>query len=383
MRGCLLGRRKCLVDKKRIDEFWRFGEALFEGGLLLADLYNYFTSVEKQSRGDSVTTLSEHQTRQISDERRKAIEKFATNVVDGKFTVYEELPKMIAPYIAGNDELKLALCYSLASTPDKPVHMLMIGNPASVKSDLLGEVKEIFPDAVFGGPRSTEAGLTIDSISGNPGLFMLANNGIALIDEFDKVRRSEINAAYQALESGKISVHTGKLKGDYPTKFVCIAAANPKGGTFHDQPDLIRKQIEDVIPSPLLSRFHIIFLLRKEPREKVEDAVTTILTRKDKLNPNLGFLRDYFAYVKQKCKHVEYEFDRDDPLVKEMSMFVVDALDKSEKGIVCYPLTKRFAEALKRISVSSARLRLSKKVEEVDVRNAMKVLSVALDSACV
>jgi replicative DNA helicase Mcm len=243
-------------------------------------------------------------------------------------------------------------------------------------------VKEIFPDAVFGGPRSTEAGLTIDSISGNPGLFMLANNGIALIDEFDKVRRSEINAAYQALESGKISVHTGKLKGDYPTKFVCIAAANPKGGTFHDQPDLIRKQIEDVIPSPLLSRFHIIFLLRKEPREKVEDAVTTILTRKDKLNPNLGFLRDYFAYVKQKCKHVEYEFDRDDPLVKEMSMFVVDALDKSEKGIVCYPLTKRFAEALKRISVSSARLRLSKKVEEVDVRNAMKVLSVALDSAC-
>jgi replicative DNA helicase Mcm len=381
MRGCLLGRKKSLVDKNRIDEFWHFGEALLEGGLLLADLYKYFTSVEKQRT--TVTTLSERQTCQISEEQRKAIEKFATNVVDGKFTVYEELPKMIAPYISGNEELKLALCYSLASTPDKPVHLLMLGNPASVKSDLLSEVKEIFPDAVFGGPRSTEAGLTIDSVSGSPGLFMLANNGVALIDEFDKVRRSEINAAYQALESGKISVNTGKLKGDYPTRFVCIAAANPKGGMFHDQPDLIRKQIEDVIPSPLLSRFHIIFLLRKEPREKVEDAVTTILTRKEKLNPNLGFLRDYFAYVKQKCKHVEYEFDRDDPLVKEMSMFVVDALDKSEKGIVCYPLTKRFAEALKRISVSSARLRLSKKVEKIDIRNAVKVLSVALDSACV
>lgn len=377
-----MSRRKGLVDKKRIEEFWRFGEALLEGGLLLADLYNYFTSVEKQSkRVSSAAAPSEPQMRQISDEQRKAIEKFATNVVDGKFTVYEELPKIVAPYIAGNEELKLALCYSLASTPDKPVHLLMIGNPASVKSDMLSEVKEIFPDAIFGGPRSTEAGLTIDSISGAPGLFMLANNGIALIDEFDKVKRSEINAAYQALESGKISVHTGKLKGDYPTKFVCIAAANPKGGTFYDQRDLIRKQIEDVIPPPLLSRFHIIFLLRREPREKVEDAVATILTRKEKVNPNWEFLRDYFTYIKQKCKYVEYEFARDDPLVKEMSEFVVEALDKSEKGIICYPLTKRFAEALKRISISSARLRLSKKVEEIDIKNAISILRAALDTA--
>lgn len=378
----LLGRKKLFVNKDRINEFWRFGESLLEGGLLLADIYNYFTTSDKQNKqGSNVTVLSAYQADQISDERRKAIEEFATTVVDGKFTVFKELPKMIAPYIAGNEELKLALCYSLASTPDKPVHLLMIGNPASVKSDLLSEVKEIFPDAVFGGPRSTEAGLTIDSINGNPGLFMLANNGIALIDEFDKIRRSKINVAYQALESGKISVHTGKLKGDYPTRFVCVAAANPKSGTFYDQPDLIRKQIEDVIPAPLLSRFHIIFLLKKEPREKVVNAVATILTRKEKLNPNWEFLRDYFAYIKQKCKHIEYEFDKDDPLVKEMSMFVVDALDKSEKGIVCYPLTKRFAEALKRISVSSARLRLSEKVEKIDIRNAISILSAALVTA--
>jgi len=384
MRGCLLGRKKLLVDKNRVDEFWRFGEALLEGGLLLADLYKYFTSVEKQSKqGTSMTTLSERQTCQISEEQRKAIEKFATNVVDGKFTVYEELPRMIAPYIAGNEELKLALCYSLASTPDKPVHLLMLGNPASVKSDLLNEVKEIYPSAIFGGPRSTEAGLTINSQDGSPGLLMLANDGIALIDEFDKIRRSEISATYQALESGKISVNTGKFKGDYATKFVCIAAANPKGGTFQSDAHVMRKQINDVISPPLLSRFHMIFLLRKESPEGIEDAVTTILTRKEKTNPNWKFLHEYFTYAKQKGRKVEYDLDKNDPLVKEMAGFVVDALAKSEKGDICYYLTKRFAEALKRISICSARLRLSGRVEEVDVRNAMRILKTALDSASI
>jgi DNA replicative helicase MCM subunit Mcm2 (Cdc46/Mcm family) len=111
--------------------------------------------------------------------------------------------------------------------------------------------------------------------------------------------------------------------------------------------------------------------------------VTAILTRKEKLNPYWKFLRDYFAYVKQKCEHVEYDFDRNNPLVNEMSTFVVDTLEKSEKGIICYLLTKRFAEALKRISVSSARLRLSRKVEEVDIKNAMDILSAALSTALI
>ncbi|MEM2738676.1 MAG: ATP-binding protein, partial [Candidatus Bathyarchaeia archaeon] len=298
-------------------------------------------------------------------------------------TVYEELPKMIAPYIAGNEELKLALCYSLASTPEKPVHMLMLGNPASVKSDLLNEVKEIYPEAVFGGPRSTEAGLTINSQDGSAGLLLLANGGIALIDEFDKIKRSEIGAVYQALESGKISVNTGKFKGDYETRFICIAAANPKGGKFKSDAEDVRKQVEDTIPLPLLSRFHIVFLLRKEPIEVVEDAVTTILTRKEKTNPYWKFLREYFDYIKQRCRRVEYDFDRDSAIVKEMAKFVLDALERSEKGELCYHLTKRFAEALKRISICSARLRLSSKVEEVDVRNAMRVLSAALNSASI
>lgn len=352
--------------------------------MLTADLYKYFTKAEEQGKLRSETPqVSQNQLYKISEERKAQIEKLATKSVDGKFSVYEELPKMIAPYIAGNEELKLALCYSLASTSNKPVHLLMIGNPASVKSDFLNEVKEIFPDAFSGGPRSTEAGLTIDSQSGSPGLLILANNGIALIDEFDKIRRSEINATYEALESGKISVSTGKLKGEYATRFVCIAAANPKGGTFQDDSKEIREQIESVIAPPLLSRFHLVFLLRREPLERVEEAITTILTRKEKASPHREFLHDYFEFIKQQCKDVEYNFDKDDPLVKEMSTFVVDALEKSEKGVICYYLTKRFAEALKRISISSARLRLSWKVEETDVRNAMNVLKAAISTASV
>jgi replicative DNA helicase Mcm len=377
-----LRKRRAFVDKDRIAEFWHFGEGLIEGSMLVADLCRFFTSTEKQIEPMSrATTAGQPQPFHINQEQERKIKEFATNAVDGRFTVFDELPKMIAPYISGNEELKLALSYTLASTPEKPVHMLMIGNPASIKTDLLNEVKGIFPEAILGGPRTTEAGLTINSQNGSPGLLMLANRKIALIDEFDKIQKHEISSAYEALESGKISVNTGKFKGEYPTRFISIAAANPKGGKFYDQPDQIKKQIEDVIPSPLLSRFHLVFLLRKETREKMEDAVTTILTRKEKTSPHWDFLRDYFSFVRQTNSRVQYDFQKENPLVKEMSTFVVDALEKSEKGTICYCLTKRFAEALKRLSISSARLRLSRKVEELDARNAMSLLGAALDTA--
>lgn len=257
-------KRKTFLDKNRINRFWHIGEDLIEGGMFLADLYRFFSNTDKQTEHTSRATASVQSQRfHISGLQEAKIVEFATNRVDGKFTVYGRLPKMIAPYIAGNEELKLALCYSLASTPERPIHLLMIGNPASVKSDILNEVKQIFPEAVIGGPRTTEAGLTINSQDGSPGLLMLANGKIALIDEFDKIRKAEMNSTYEALESGKISVNTGKFKGEYPTRFISVAAANPKGGRFQDEPRLIKEQIEDVVPPPLLSRFHLIFLLRK------------------------------------------------------------------------------------------------------------------------
>ena len=350
-------KRRLKANKDNLDDFWRFGEGLIESGVFLTHPIV------------------------IDEESRKKIYEFANQKNGDQYTVYEQLPKMVAPYIAGNEMLKLSLCYSLASSPDKPVHLLMIGNPASVKSDMLSEAQNIFPSAVLGGPRSTEAGLTINSTNGSPGLLLRANKGIALIDEFDKIQKSEINSTYEALENGKIAVNTGKFKGEYPTKFVAIAAANPKDGKFANIPDKIRRQIVAVIPPPLLSRFHLIFILKQESREETEDAITQILTRKEKSNPNWKFLHNYFNYIKNQAGRVEYDFEKGDPLVEEMSRFVVDALEQSENEKICYSLTKRFAEGLKRISISSARLRLSNRVEEIDIKNAMHILKASLDTA--
>jgi replicative DNA helicase Mcm len=376
-----LKKRNTVVEKRDIDTFWRFGQSLIQNSKLMVDVYKFFTESEKQDSkvesGPSDVKLH------LNETELSRIKDFASNTSNGEFTVFKELPKMIAPYISGNEELKLALCYSLASSYDKPVHLLMIGNPASVKSDLISEVKEIFPTAILGGPRSTQSGLTINSQDGSPGLLLRANNGLALIDEFDKIQKSEITATYEALENGRISVNTGKCKGDYPSKFIMIAAANPKGGRFSANPESIKQQIETVIPAPLLSRFHLIFLLRRESREKTEQAITTILTRKDKINPDINFLRNYFNYVKYCVKKVDYNFTDKDPLIKDMSHFVLDVLERSENGLLCYSITKRLAEAMKRISISSARLRLSNKVEEVDVRNAIEALNAMLSTASI
>jgi hypothetical protein len=84
------------------------------------------------------------------------IREFAGHTENGDFTVYDKLPKLIAPHIQG----------ALASSPDYPVHLLLTGEPATVKTELLDEAKKIMPEAVSAGPRSTQPGLTANLSNG-------------------------------------------------------------------------------------------------------------------------------------------------------------------------------------------------------------------------
>ena len=312
-------------------------------------------------------------------ERVNEMKAFATNKMRGRYTVYERLSKMIAPYVCGAEDVKMAICYALASQPDYPVHVLLIGEPATVKTDLLSEVQEICSqDTVFGGPRSTVAGLTIDAAKNSPGLFVLADQKILLIDELDKFGRSELNQLYEALDSGRITVNISGRNEQIPTHFVCISSANPNGQILPRDPKLVRGQIEKTIPPALMSRFHLVFLLTEERGERLDRAISTILTRKNKQNQMSSFLKDYFSYIKKECKHVEYNFDRNDRVIKKAAYLVKKAIEMSRNEKLQVAATKRLAESIRRISISGARMRLSNSVEDVDIENALTILKSAL-----
>ncbi|SFR86924.1 replicative DNA helicase Mcm [Halomicrobium zhouii] len=140
----------------------------------------------------------------ITDEDKKDIVELSNE--DG---LYEKMVGAIAPSIYGYDQEKLAMILQLFSgvtkhLPDESrirgdLHMLMIGDPGTGKSQMLSYVENIAPRSVYtSGKGSSSAGLTAAAVRDDfgegqqwtleAGALVLADQGIAAIDELDKMR---------------------------------------------------------------------------------------------------------------------------------------------------------------------------------------------------
>jgi DNA replicative helicase MCM subunit Mcm2 (Cdc46/Mcm family) len=306
------------------------------------------------------------------------IKALATEVESDRYTIYERLPRLVAPHLEGALDQKLALCYSLASSPDYPVHLLLIGEPATVKTELIEEARRILPGAFYAGPRSTVSGLTANLDDGSLGLLARANGGLALFDELDKLPARATKCLYEAMESGRITINSRKLKRELESRFVCIATANPSGDILAKRAREARKQLLDSVSAALLSRFHLVFVLRTPVGKELEKTVSRILIRSGKENPDLPFLRRYFQTIKELCPLVRCELDPRSASVKAARKFLARKISASKRGRLSAPLSVRAAEALRRLCISSARMRLSPQVDDLDVRNALSVMRASL-----
>ena len=122
--------------------------------------------------------------------------------------IYEEMVGAIAPSIYGYEKEKLAMMLQLFSgvTKELPdgsrirgdLHMLLIGDPGTGKSQLLSYIQNIAPRSVYtSGKGSSSAGLTAAAVRDDfgdgqqwtleAGALVLADQGIAAIDELDKM----------------------------------------------------------------------------------------------------------------------------------------------------------------------------------------------------
>ncbi len=306
-------------------------------------------------------------------------QEFATHIENGRHTVYEKLPKLIAPHLEGALDQKLALCYSLASSPEHPVHLLMIGEPATVKTELIEEARRIVPGAFYAGPRSTVSGLTAND-DGTLGLLARADGGLALLDELDKLPTRAIECLYEAMESGRITVNAGRLSRELESRFICLATANPKGDIFSRTVRKARRQLLGSVPAALLSRFHLVFVLRQPLGKELENTVGRILIRTGRENPHMPFLRSYFRAIKDLCPSVRCELDPQHATVKRAKRFLARKIAASRTGRLGAPLSVRAAEGLRRLCISSARMRLSPEVNDLDIMNAIHVLKVSLNT---
>jgi replicative DNA helicase Mcm len=308
--------------------------------------------------------------------------------------VHKKIMNSIAPSIYGYEHIKESIMYLLfggvsKSLPDITIrgemNALLIGDPGTAKSQLLQYVARIAPRGLYtSGRGTTAAGLTAavirekgGSMSLEAGALVLADKGIACIDEMDKMRPEDRVAIHEAMEQHTVSVAKGGIVATLNARTAILAAANPALGRYEPH----RTVAENIsLPVTILSRFDLIFVLRDVPnREADEKMLAHILeihrrgASPVEVQIDADLMRKYVSYAKA-IKPV-----LSNAAVKHIGDFYLAMRSASETEGSPVAITARQLESLVRISEARARVALRKEVLAEDAEAAIAIMKRSLE----
>jgi len=284
-------------------------------------------------------------------------------------------------------------------------HNYLTNGVVSHNSQMISYIKNIAPRSVYtSGKGSSSAGLTAAAVRDDfgdgqqwtleAGALVLADLGIAAVDELDKMNPDDRSAMHQALEQQEISINKAGINATLKSRCSLLGAANPKYGRF-DQFEPIGEQI-DLEPA-LISRFDLIFTVTDKPDEEEDRNLASHIIQTNYAgelhthrteNPASDYtqeevenvteevaptiepelLRKYVAYAKTNCFPTMTEEAK-----AEIEDFYVDLRVQGTDEDAAVPVTARKLEAMVRLAEASARIRLSDSVEQEDAERATSI----------
>jgi len=319
-------------------------------------------------------------------------EKFMLMSKDKKLLV--KMAKTVAPNISGHDVEKSAIVLQLMggnqSSKERrgDIHILLIGDPGVGKSALTKYIMAIAPHVVkASGAPTTSAGLgaCVRKDEDTPGGFVLeagaavlADGGILIIDEFDKMDKEVRGSLHEIMEDQVITINKANINTQLITKCSVLAIMNPKRNRFNKE-EVVSEQI-DLLPS-MLSRFDLVFALRDTiDADKDRSVCEAILRARQGSEVATEYSKDeitkYIIFAKSKIGNISYSEEAIKILTDK---FVRIRSANTDETI---PITNRQMEGLSRISEACAKLRLSDVVEAEDANIALGILDYYLNTMC-
>jgi replicative DNA helicase Mcm len=275
--------------------------------------------------------------------------------------IQKKIARSISPVIYGREELKMATALTLFGGTRKKrpgggykrgdIHLLFVGDPGTGKSEILKSAIEVSPRGLYtSGKGSSAVGLTAAVIKDNDtgqmnleaGAIVLANGGVAAIDEFDKMDTGR----YDRYKTPTQNIH---------------------------------------LPPSLLSRFDLIFIVIDRPDPAEDAQMAEFILQNSMQGPNDSFesktgktgniapipsalLKKYIKYARKTCHPVLTEEAKEE--IKEFYLKLRGQYD-SEDAIVS--ILARNLDALVRLSESYAKMALRDKVIKSDVEDVIKL----------
>jgi len=344
----------------------------------------------------------------MTDEDRKLIHQLAKDE-----TIGERIIASIAPSVFGHDNIKRALALSLFGGVTKnpgdkhrvrgDINVLLCGDPGTAKSQFLKYIQNIAPRAVFStGQGASAVGLTAyvrRSMTGEwtleAGALVLADKGVCLIDEFDKMNDKDRVSIHEAMEQQSISISKAGIVTTLMARCAVMAAANPIGGrydtsyTFSENVDLtepilsrfdilcVVKDTADPVADEALAKFVVANHSKSHPladqndvdhmnKVEAELASTSSLSYVEKIPQDI--LKKYLIYAREKMHPKLNQMDQD-KVAK-----VYSELRRESMSTGSVPITVRHIESILRMAEASAKMHLREFVSQDDINMAIRVV---------
>ncbi|MCW4008974.1 MAG: minichromosome maintenance protein MCM [Candidatus Bathyarchaeota archaeon] len=308
--------------------------------------------------------------------------------------IHKLIVDSIAPSIYGYEHVKMAAACCLFGGVSKTlddiktrgeVNVLLVGDPGVAKSQLLRRVSEIAPRGICtSGRGSTAAGLTAAVVRNEKeggmvleaGAVVLADRGIACIDEIDKMREDDRVALHEVMEQHTVSIAKGGIVATLNAHTSIFAAANPLFGRYDE-----KHSITDNIPLPvtILSRFDLIFVIRDVPEKERDTKLSShVLSIHKKSTAEAApipsaLLKKYIAYSKEVNPKLTEE------AVAKLQSFYLEMRGLSEKDDMPVAITVRQLESLVRLAEAHARMALRSEVTAEDAEAAISLMRRSLN----
>ena len=315
----------------------------------------------------------------------------------------------IAPSIYGHEFIKKSLALAMFGGVSKDVNskhrirgdinILLLGDPGTAKSQLLSYVNKVFHRSVYTtGKGASAVGLTA-GVHKDPitkewtlegGALVLADKGVCLIDEFDKMNDQDRTSIHEAMEQQSISISKAGIVTTLQARCSVIAAANPIKGRYDNQ---LSFQDNVDLTDPILSRFDILSVVKDEIDFKVDEALATFVINSH-ITSHAEFSKDINLKNIKLSDPVTDEIETiDQQLLRKYIMYsrryVFPKLNDVNKNKVTkfyselrkesdvqggIPIAVRHLESIIRISEAHAKIHLRDVVRNDDMDVAIKIM---------
>jgi len=349
--------------------------------------------IRRQSESDLAT---------LTDEDKYEIRNLARNPNIGKIIV-----DSIAPSIYGHNFIKTALALSMFGGNPKDIggkhrirgdiNLLVLGDPGVAKSQFLKYTQQTAPRSVYTtGKGASAVGLTA-GVHKDPvtkewtlegGALVIADKGLCLIDEFDKMNEHDRTSIHEAMEQQTISISKAGIVATLQARCSVVAVANPVKGRY----DVTKTFAENVdLSDPIMSRFDLLAVVKDEIDQVQDHSLATFVLNshiqnhpdggegpeklEDTFQPNedtqklsQDILKKYILYARQYVHPQLSDLDQE-----KITKFYTELRQESQKtgGIA---ITVRHIESLLRVAEANARMHLRDHVRDEDIDVATNML---------